>query len=218
MWERYTSRPWHLYLFCLPLLLIGSASFAWGWETFGVTVFIVGCASGFWIVAVGIWQGHGEYIEQITRDAVRLDKVKNPTVWAALGYPQAKPYLPVKVVTPSAVPNTPPKLTFPAPPLPAPQVAMFANSVLRGGSMSETEWGGDGKPMSGPQIRKFKRWLEEQKFIALNKPGYPTQGFHLTTDGERFLLVYADPEIQALFANRVAVATPPPALQQGGEQ
>jgi hypothetical protein len=132
-----------------------------------------------------------------------MDRVKDPNVWAALGYEMPVPE-PARIehkVDEREAPNTPPRLAFPVPPATPPQMKLLSNAVLRGDKMSENRWAGKGKPFSTPQWRKLMGWMEhpDRKYARFVDPQHPKIGRTLTKKGTDFMLFYADEEIKKLF-------------------
>lgn len=207
--KRYIARPYHLYTLVLPMLVLGAILIGFGWFIFGVITGTLGVGLAVWIMLLGFWQGHSEYLsdkaynmKSLAESAKLLDKVKDPNVWAAMGYEMPAPALPARVEHPHPeAPNRLPTLAFPKPPCTEPEMRLFANAVLRGSGMGEGEWAGPGKPFSPKPFRTLKDWLEhpDRAYIRRIDPAHPTKGFTRTKKGTEFFLYYADPEVKMMY-------------------
>jgi hypothetical protein len=213
----YVARPVHIYTLCLPLLLLGGLGVGAGGTYFwiGLVLLIIGIGVAIWIGYTGMLQSHGEWMERkaynlrsIREDMVIMNKVKDPNVWAALGYDMPLPQQ-ARIEEPllEHAPNTLPKITFPTPPVSDPKVKLFANGILMGASMSEVQWSGEGKPFGNPEFRKFKKWLEhpDRSYIMMLDPSNRNKGFTYSPKGLPFFLHYADDGVKRLFDRREAV-------------
>lgn len=211
---RYNAKPLHLYTYCAPMLVLGAIGMGWGIVVLfwlGLLLFLFAIGMGCWIVYAGILQARSEYIENlayngkvISQSAITMTKVKDPNVWAALGYTMPTPIEEPRVVREELPGVQLPKLSFPVPPATLPQMQLFANAVLRGDRMSENRWGGKGKPFTAPQIVNLLRWMEhpDRKYIRFVNPTYPKLGRVATRSGTLFLLTYADLEVQQLYSKQ----------------
>jgi len=199
----YTPHPIQLYTLCLPLLIIGTASYGWGWEILGATVFILGALLGLLTVAAVAWREHSSYADRISEDMRVMDRVHNPDVWAALGYSMPLPEQPATIH--HQLPDNPiPQIAFPRPPITDPKMKIFSDAILMGKSIAESEWGGSDKPMSLPEIRKLKTWLEhpDRQYIRLKNSEHPQLGYRITPKGREFFLFYASDSIRAMFLSQ----------------
>jgi hypothetical protein len=234
-YETYVAKPAHIYGLCVPLILVGAGGMGLGESYFwpGLILFILGVAVGVWVVYTGVLQSHGEWMERkaynlrsIREDMTIMNKVKDPNVWAVLGYEMPVPQQ-AQIEEPPLEhsPGMLPKITFPTPPVSDPKVKLFANGILMGASLSESQWSGEGKPFGNPEFRKFKKWLEhpDRGYIVMLDPSNRAKGFTYTKKGLPFFLYYADEGVRRLFDRREALGIrtkelPPDqgALERGG--
>jgi hypothetical protein len=222
MRERYNAHPVHLYLYCLPMLVIGTATFAWGWEVLGVTVFVAGIGVGLWVLIAGILESWSEWGNNLVGNLQYLTRNKDPESWAALNLERLPP---TTKASASKLLDKPGELppTLPSPPavttrhfeLPVslPIMKDFADGVLTGSPLAELYWAEEKGTMSLPQARKLKQLLRKEGFIRY-KPGGRTQGYELTPAGIVFLLGYASEVVKQQFAEHPELLKAQPTLPE----
>jgi hypothetical protein len=200
------------------------------WQEFfwlSLTLFLLGCFLGGWIGITGIVDQHVKYWEQIRETAHQLDATRNPEVWLALGVNRTAP-------APAQWLNNAPALEPPQTPallgvgrhapeepvlhqslfqpgIPATKMQAFTDAILLGRNLAEGTWAGKGKLMSSPEFRNLKQLLRHHKLIRAINPQNRLLGDCLTAKGQRELLKYASPAVQA---QKQSHPTPP--LLTGG--
>jgi hypothetical protein len=220
MRERYIAHPVHLYVYCLPLLVIGTAVFTWGWEALGTTIFLAGVGVGLWVLIGGILETWNEWGNNLVDNLQYLTRNKDPEAWAVLKLERLPPTTQARysklLDKPGELPPEPPSPPSPTTryftlPVSLPIMKDFSDGVLSGNPLAELYWAEEKGIMTLPQARKLKQLLRKEGFIRY-KPGGRTQGYELTPAGIVFLLGYANEIIKQQYATHPELLKDQPAL------
>ena len=207
--ERYIAKPAHL-LWAALFLLAGAVSFpfagSWAWA--GASLLLMGTSTWVWVIFSGLWHSYESYWREIAEVAKALSQTDSPEVWSALGFvaPAKNFKVEVSELDKKGYGAT---ASFDLPGS-AVQFTTFADGILMGRSLSETEWAGPGKLYSVPIFRRLKKELEERRLIVLKNVAAPTQGFTYTRKGKEVLLTYATEGVKLLLLEQRNLVAPKP--------